>query len=100
MTDNNCSSPYTCEDCPHEDTDQCDRRPERQCGRRRCCIHFWEVIPVDVKKENEAKKEYLLRYQDAIRVEKQIDEEIKQLRLNAMMPAVVNDGMPHGSRWR
>lgn len=68
-----------------------------QRGRRRCCIHFWEVIPVDVKKENEAKKEYLLRYQDAIRVEKQIDEEIKQLRLNAMMPAVVNDGMPHGS---
>ena len=29
MTDNHCSSPYTCEECPHEDTDQCDRRPER-----------------------------------------------------------------------
>lgn len=52
---------------------------------------------MDRKKENEAKKEYLLRYRDAIRSEKQIDEEIKQLRLDTMMPAVVNDGMPHGS---
>ena len=51
----------------------------------------------DVKAENEAKKEYLLRYRDAVRSEKQIDEEIKQLRLDTMMPAVVNDGMPHGS---
>ena len=52
---------------------------------------------MDVKKENEAKKEYLLRYRDAVRSEKQIDEEIKQLRLDTLMPAVVNDGMPHGS---
>ena len=52
---------------------------------------------MDVKKENEAKKEYLMRYRDAVRSEKQIDEEIKQLRLDTMMPAVVNDGMPHGS---
>ena len=51
----------------------------------------------DVKAENEAKKEYLLRYRDAVRSEKQINEEIKQLRLDTMMPAVVNDGMPHGS---
>lgn len=60
-----------------------------------------EAAPVarksDVKAENEAKKEYLLRYRDAVRSEKQIDEEIKQLRLDTMMPAVVNDGMPHGS---
>lgn len=51
----------------------------------------------DVKAENEAKKEYLLQYRDAVRSEKQIDEEIRQLRLDTMMPAVVNDGMPHGS---
>lgn len=52
---------------------------------------------MDVKKENEAKKEYLMRYRDALRAEKQIEEEITQLRLDTMMPAVVNDGMPHGS---
>ena len=54
-------------------------------------------MPVETKKENEAKKEYLMRYRDAVRSEKQIDEEIRQLRLDTMMPAVVNDGMPHGS---
>ena len=52
---------------------------------------------METKKENEAKKEYLMRYRDAVRSEKQIDEEIRQLRLDTMMPAVVNDGMPHGS---
>lgn len=52
---------------------------------------------MDVKKENEAKKEYLMRYRDAVRLEKQIEEEITRLRLDTMMPAVVNDGMPHGS---
>lgn len=52
---------------------------------------------MDVKKENEAKKEYLMRYRDAVRSEKQIEEEITRLRLDTMMPAVVNDGMPHGS---
>ena len=54
-------------------------------------------MPADVKKENEAKKEYLMRYRDAVRSEKQIEEEITRLRLDTMMPAVVNDGMPHGS---
>lgn len=52
---------------------------------------------METKKENEAKKEYLMQYRDAVRSEKQIDEEIRQLRLDTMMPAVVNDGMPHGS---
>lgn len=50
-----------------------------------------------IKKENDLKKEYLRRYGDAVRAEKQIEEEIRQLRLDTMMPAVVNDGMPHGS---
>ena len=54
-------------------------------------------METDIKKENEAKKEYLMRYRDALRAEKQIEEEITQLRLDTMMPAVVNDGMPHGS---
>lgn len=54
-------------------------------------------METDIKKENEAKKEYLMRYRDALRAEKQIEEESTQLRLDTMMPAVVNDGMPHGS---
>lgn len=51
----------------------------------------------NIKKENELKKEYLRRYGDAVRAEEQLKEEIRQLRLDTMMPAVVNDGMPHGS---
>lgn len=54
-------------------------------------------METDIKKENEKKKQYLLQYRDALRAEKQIEEEIAQLRLDTMMPAVVNDGMPHGS---
>ena len=54
-------------------------------------------METDIKKENEKKKQYLLQYRDALRAEKQIEEEITQLRLDTMMPAVVNDGMPHGS---
>lgn len=50
-----------------------------------------------IKKENDLKKEYLRRYGDAVRAEEQLKEEIRQLRLDTMMPAVVNDGMPHGS---
>lgn len=51
----------------------------------------------NIKEENDLKKEYLRRYGEAVRAEKQIEEEIRQLRLDTMMPAVVNDGMPHGS---
>lgn len=54
-------------------------------------------METDIKKENEKKKQYLMQYRDALRAEKQIEEEITQLRLDTMMPAVVNDGMPHGS---
>ena len=55
------------------------------------------MLDQNIKKENELKKEYLRRYGDAVRAAKQIEEEIRQLRLDTMMPAVVNDGMPHGS---
>ena len=54
-------------------------------------------METDIKKENEKKKQYLLQYRDALRAEKQIEEESTRLRLDTMMPAVVNDGMPHGS---
>ena len=54
-------------------------------------------MDTSIKKENDLKKEYLRRYGDAVRAAKQIEEEIRQLRLDTMMPAVVNDGMPHRS---
>lgn len=54
-------------------------------------------METEIRKENDEKKAYLRRYSAALRAEKQIEEEITQLRLDTMMPAVVNDGMPHGS---
>lgn len=52
---------------------------------------------MDQKTENEKKKEYLWRYQNAKRKEAEINEEIMQLRIDKMMPSLVQDGMPHGS---
>lgn len=43
------------------------------------------------------KKAYLKRYQQAILAEQVIEEEIRQLRLDQMMPAINTDGMPHGT---
>lgn len=51
----------------------------------------------DVKQENEKKKEYLRQYGCALRTECAIEEEIQQVRLDKMFPALVQDGMPHGS---
>lgn len=57
-----------------------------------------EVIPVDQhKEENEKKKEYLRRYHAAELAEREIREEIDDLRMNKMFPALIQDGMPHGS---
>ena len=49
------------------------------------------------KEENEQKKEYLKRYHVAELAEKEIQEEIDDLRMNKMFPALIQDGMPHGS---
>lgn len=46
--------------------------------------------------EIEAKKEYLNGYRRARRREQVILEQIQKIRLDAMMPAVSNDGMPKG----
>ena len=51
----------------------------------------------DVKQENDKKKEYLRQYGCALRAERTIEEEIQQVRLDKMFPALVQDGMPHGS---
>lgn len=48
-------------------------------------------------KSNQEKKEYLNGYRDAIRAEKAIEEEIRQLRLDKIYPNTVQDGMPHGT---
>ena len=49
------------------------------------------------KEETEKKKEYLKRYHVAELAEKEIQEEIDDLRMNKMFPALLQDGMPHGS---
>lgn len=49
------------------------------------------------KEENEKKKEYLKRYHMAELAEKEIQEEIDDLRMNKMFPTLIQDGMPHGS---
>lgn len=50
------------------------------------------------RESNEAKKEYLRSYQKAVRREREILDEIQQLRMDKMFPSVVNDGMPKGSK--
>ena len=47
--------------------------------------------------ENEQKKNYLWSYRRAIRKQKQIEEEIVQLRLDKITPGLHQDGMPRGS---
>lgn len=49
------------------------------------------------KEENDRKKVYLKRYHAAELAEKEIREEIDDLRMNKMFPALIQDGMPHGS---
>lgn len=49
------------------------------------------------KEENEKKKEYLRRCHAAELAEREIREEIDDLRMNKMFPALIQDGMPHGS---
>lgn len=47
--------------------------------------------------ENEKKKEFLKRYQKAVKREQDILDEIQRLRADKMFPSVCNDGMPRGS---
>lgn len=47
--------------------------------------------------ENEKKKEFLKRYQKAVRREQDILDEIQRLWADKMFPSVCNDGMPRGS---
>ena len=47
--------------------------------------------------ENELKKAFLKRYQECLKIEKSIEDEIRELRASVIMPAQVMDGMPHGT---
>lgn len=47
--------------------------------------------------ENEEKKKYLNGYINCKRREKQLAQQIEELRDQKMFPSVNNDGMPHGS---
>ena len=52
---------------------------------------------MDIKAENEKKKEYLWGYQREKQKLKRLDEELAELRLSKMCPSVNQDGMPHAS---
>lgn len=56
-----------------------------------------EVKPMDIKAENDKKKEYLWEYQRAKRQLERLEEELAELRLDKMCPSVIQDGMPHAS---
>lgn len=56
-----------------------------------------EVKPMDIKAENEKKKEYLWGYQKTKRQLERLEEELAELRLDKMCPSVIQDGMPHAS---
>lgn len=52
---------------------------------------------MDIKAENDKKKEYLWGYQRAKRQMERLEEELAELRLDKMCPSVIQDGMPHVS---
>ena len=47
--------------------------------------------------ENDRKKRYQFGYRYALRKQKAIEDEIRELRLKKMLPSLTQDGMPHGS---
>lgn len=55
---------------------------------------------MDIKAENDKKKEYLWGYQRAKRQLERLEEELTELRLDKMCPSVIQDGMPHASGGR
>lgn len=50
---------------------------------------------LDVKQENERKKEYLDGYRKCIRRIDRLNEELAEIRINKMFPSMTQDGMPH-----
>ena len=54
-------------------------------------------MTIDVRMENEQKKEYLRGYRVHVRRISRIEEELAELRAMRASISVNNDGMPHGS---
>lgn len=50
-----------------------------------------------IREENERKKKYLWQYQECKRELERLEEERIEVRLNKMLPSVIQDGMPHAS---
>ena len=50
---------------------------------------------LDVKQENERKKEYLDGYRKCVRQLDRLNEELSEIRINKMFPFLIQDGMPH-----
>ena len=50
---------------------------------------------LDVKQENERKKEYLDGYRKCVRQLDRLNEELSEIRINKMFPSLIQDGMPH-----
>ena len=50
-----------------------------------------------IVRENEEKKRYLNGYRDCTRRERQLQEQIEELRSQQMFPSVNHDGMPQGN---
>lgn len=50
-----------------------------------------------IRKENDRKKRYLWQYQECKRELERLEEERIEVRLNKMLPSVIQDGMPHAS---
>ena len=52
-----------------------------------------------IKEENERKKEYLMSYLPCKRMVKNMENQLKELRVKKMYPGMnMGDGLPHGSR--
>lgn len=56
-----------------------------------------EELKEVIWQENQEKKEYLKGYKEAINREQRILDQIQQLRLSKMFPAMKYDDMPHGN---
>lgn len=50
-----------------------------------------------IREENDRKKRYLWQYQECKRELERLEEERIEVRLNKMLPSVIQDGMPHAS---
>lgn len=55
-------------------------------------------METETQKKNDTKKAYLRRYQSALMAERELAEEIDELRASVMLPSSgMGDGMPRGS---